>query len=192
MGPIKNGDVVRDTITGATGTVTAYTQYYTGQDRCSIERLKDGEVCIEHFDVARLVKVADGQPLGPPIPVSLLNSPTPITVCKFRCIEAKNTPTADGEPCVEVTMTVVGGDTPENKAFFRFTPGGTLRFYSLKRDVFDMNGEYLVYFVAANPVIASPAPQPDHGIDAGPPSMPTAGDAIDDASGMPNPNTPVH
>ncbi len=70
------------------------------------------------------------------------------TRCKFKCIEAKNQGTAE-EPNVEVTLTVVGGDTPENKQFFKFTPGGILRFYSLKVDVFKLNQEYYLDFTEA-------------------------------------------
>lgn len=71
-----------------------------------------------------------------------------ITRCKFKCIEAKNSGTAE-EPNVEVSLSVVGGDTPENKEFFKYTPGGVLRFYSLRRDVFVLNREYYADFTEA-------------------------------------------
>lgn len=70
-----------------------------------------------------------------------------LTRCKFRCIEAKNSGTSE-EPIVEATLSVVGGDTPENKEFFKYTPGGVLRFYALRRDVFRLNAEYYADFSA--------------------------------------------
>ena len=84
----------------------------------------------------------------------------PETRCKFRCIEARNQPADDGTPNVEVTLTVVGGDTPENKKFFRYTPGGVLRFYSLRREVFELNKEYYVDFTEADALSATGSPQP--------------------------------
>lgn len=80
---------------------------------------------------------------------------TVTTRCKFRCIEAKNVPDGKGEPCVEVTLTVVGGDTPENAAFFKYTPGGVIRFYSLRRDAFKINAEYYVDITSVEPDPAS-------------------------------------
>lgn len=64
-----------------------------------------------------------------------------ITRCKFRCVEAKNHGSAE-EPSVEATLCVVTDGSDENREFFKYTPGGILRFYNLKRDVFVLNSEY--------------------------------------------------
>jgi hypothetical protein len=84
----------------------------------------------------------------------------PLTRCKFKCIEARNIPESDGTPSIEVSLSVVGGDTPENKEFFRFTPGGVLRFYSLRRDVFKLNAEYYVDFTEVDALSATGTRQP--------------------------------
>lgn len=82
---------------------------------------------------------------------------------KFK-VQSYETSLDRGEELRTIKLTAVYDGSPENKAFFRWTPNGTISIGVLNQrawEQFMLGGEYYVDFMAASDVAPGKAPEAD-------------------------------